>query len=94
MLVRAPATSPRPLFGRGSGDLRGLPDEGGQLAGAGHGGHVGVLAASVGELVPLELDASLRPPGDLADARIPACLAAPQLIGDARWAPGVLGGLD
>ncbi len=50
-------------------DDGGLPDEGTELAGAGHRGHVRVLAAPAGELVPLAVKPPLAALGDLADAR-------------------------
>jgi hypothetical protein len=81
-------------LGRALSERGCLPDKGGQLARAGHGRHVGGPAALGGELVPLAVQASLGAPGDRADARVLAELAAAQLLGDPRPAPAVLGRLD
>src|SRR5919108_5909469 len=67
---------------RSSVDQRDLPDEGGELASAGHGGHVGGLAAVGGELVPLAVKASLGAPGDRADGRGLSLLAAAPVLRD------------
>src|SRR3954468_18902511 len=78
----------------GSVEDGGLPEEGGELAGAGDGGHALGLAASGHELMPAGVDAALAAPGDLDDAWILARLAARELVADRRPV-GVLGhGLD
>src|SRR6266511_1300479 len=59
-------------------ERRSLPDEGGQLARAGDRGDGGRLSALCGECTPAAVQPPLSTPGDLADARVLARLAASQ----------------
>src|ERR671922_1171113 len=95
-LVRAPAAAGRAsgLSGLWSVQRGGLPAEGGELARARDRDGAGRLAAVLAQMRPTLVQAALRAPGDLNDARVLSGLAGGELAADARTAPVVVGGLD
>src|SRR5262249_6261648 len=95
VLRGAPATPRATIWCRpGSVQHRSLPEEAGELPRAGDRHLAARLLATLAQVNPAGVEARLGAPGDLADPRILALLAAAQLNPDPWTGPVVVGGLD
>src|ERR1019366_7883230 len=89
-----PGSVPGAVVWVGSVKGGGLPQERGELAGAGDRDHSGGLASLLAQVLPALVQALLGAPGDRNHARVLACLAAGERVADQRSAAVVVGRLD